>query len=134
MSVCVFFSSRRRHRRCALVTGVQTGALPILVDHASVRFVSAEAGRVDAVLDLDRVRELAFGSLSDLARRTWYDVPRSTPRDGERTTVGKGTGRYRRGKSSVSGRWGTDDVGRSDERRVGKGGVRTLRSRWGPDH
>src|SRR3546814_5885488 len=28
-----FFSSRRRHTRCALVTGVQTGALPIsLVD------------------------------------------------------------------------------------------------------
>src|SRR3546814_1162252 len=24
-----FFSSRRRHTRCALVTGVQTGALPI---------------------------------------------------------------------------------------------------------
>src|SRR3546814_8440166 len=34
--VCVefggfFFSSRRRHTRCALVTGVQTCALPILV-------------------------------------------------------------------------------------------------------
>src|SRR3546814_19911096 len=33
MSVCVllsfFFSSRRRHTRCALVTGVQTCALPI---------------------------------------------------------------------------------------------------------
>src|SRR3546814_3234775 len=29
-SVCVvFFSSGRRHTRCALVTGVQTGALPI---------------------------------------------------------------------------------------------------------
>src|SRR3546814_5225034 len=27
-----FFSSRRRHTRCALVTGVQTCALPILVD------------------------------------------------------------------------------------------------------
>src|SRR3546814_2824031 len=27
--VCVFFSSRRRHTRCALVTGVQTCALPI---------------------------------------------------------------------------------------------------------
>src|SRR3546814_9470480 len=26
----VFFSSRRRHTRCALVTGVQTCALPIL--------------------------------------------------------------------------------------------------------
>src|SRR3546814_400944 len=30
--VCCFFSSRRRHTRCALVTGVQTCALPILVD------------------------------------------------------------------------------------------------------
>src|SRR3546814_10500825 len=28
-SVCFFFSSRRRHTRCALVTGVQTCALPI---------------------------------------------------------------------------------------------------------
>src|SRR3546814_5447779 len=27
--MCFFFSSRRRHTRCALVTGVQTGALPI---------------------------------------------------------------------------------------------------------
>src|SRR3546814_8613097 len=27
-----FFSSRRRHTRCALVTGVQTCALPILPD------------------------------------------------------------------------------------------------------
>src|SRR3546814_13524973 len=31
--VCVFFfSSRRRHTRCALVTGVQTCALPIFTD------------------------------------------------------------------------------------------------------
>src|SRR3546814_8313853 len=29
MCVRVFFSSRRRHTRCALVTGVQTCALPI---------------------------------------------------------------------------------------------------------
>src|SRR3546814_13639771 len=28
---CFFFSSRRRHTRCALVTGVQTCALPISV-------------------------------------------------------------------------------------------------------
>src|SRR3546814_3818487 len=28
-SFCFFFSSRRRHTRCALVTGVQTFALPI---------------------------------------------------------------------------------------------------------
>src|SRR3546814_3439924 len=31
MTFCFFFSSRRRHTRCALVTGVQTCALPILV-------------------------------------------------------------------------------------------------------
>src|SRR3546814_18964670 len=30
MSYIFFFSSRRRHTRCALVTGVQTCALPIL--------------------------------------------------------------------------------------------------------
>src|SRR3546814_5535472 len=29
MLICFFFSSRRRHTRCALVTGVQTCALPI---------------------------------------------------------------------------------------------------------
>src|SRR3546814_2918828 len=32
-----FFSSRRRHTRCALVTGVQTCALPIsLIDSAAI--------------------------------------------------------------------------------------------------
>src|SRR3546814_4797532 len=30
--MCLFYSSRRRHTRCALVTGVQTCALPILLD------------------------------------------------------------------------------------------------------
>src|SRR3546814_8410771 len=29
VTFCFFFSSRRRHTRCALVTGVQTCALPI---------------------------------------------------------------------------------------------------------
>src|SRR3546814_8788271 len=29
LECCFFFSSRRRHTRCALVTGVQTCALPI---------------------------------------------------------------------------------------------------------
>src|SRR3546814_8784202 len=36
---CVFFSCRRRHTRCALGTGVQTCALPILVTaFLNVRF------------------------------------------------------------------------------------------------
>src|SRR3546814_13205592 len=33
--VCFFFSSRRRHTSCALVTGVQTCALPICRDSAA---------------------------------------------------------------------------------------------------
>src|SRR3546814_4077414 len=44
-----FFSSRRRHTRCALVTGVQTCALPIS------RIVSS------------RLREIALGHAEDLA-------------------------------------------------------------------
>src|SRR3546814_1632146 len=34
ITLSFFFSSRRRHTRCALVTGVQTCALPILVADA----------------------------------------------------------------------------------------------------
>src|SRR3546814_13206727 len=34
MLIVFFFSSRRRHTRCALVTGVQTCALPICLDEA----------------------------------------------------------------------------------------------------
>src|SRR3546814_13089336 len=37
-----FFSSRRRHTRCALVTGVQTCALPILA--AFVRYIDSGFG------------------------------------------------------------------------------------------
>src|SRR3546814_5419908 len=45
MCVCVsvfgfFFSSRRRHTRCALVTGVQTCALPILHRSLATRFAT----------------------------------------------------------------------------------------------
>src|SRR3546814_6170687 len=40
-----FFSSRRRHTRCALVTGVQTCALPIFADDERY-FYSRQAGRL----------------------------------------------------------------------------------------
>src|SRR3546814_5165005 len=41
----VFFSSRRRHTRCALVTGVQTCALPILARLAEIAEQSGSRGR-----------------------------------------------------------------------------------------
>src|SRR3546814_9787372 len=53
-----FFSSRRRHTRCALVTGVQTCALPISTWHAHHR------SAFGAVLD---DQPLMLNVLADLA-------------------------------------------------------------------
>src|SRR3546814_4515943 len=48
VSVCFFFSSRRRHTRCALVTGVQTCALPIWKDPVlAAAAVTRHADRAD---------------------------------------------------------------------------------------
>src|SRR3546814_15944869 len=43
-SFIVFFSSRRRHTRCALVTGVQTCALPISLPQVSARIGGVTEG------------------------------------------------------------------------------------------
>src|SRR3546814_11664643 len=46
-----FFSSRRRHTRCALVTGVQTCALPISArDHAEAVVIAVGALEKEALL------------------------------------------------------------------------------------
>src|SRR3546814_15724650 len=57
--MCFFFSSRRRHTRCALVTGVQTCALPIYNSSAPGRygFVS-----IDPFLNLFEYMLTAFGN------------------------------------------------------------------------
>src|SRR3546814_973776 len=44
--VYFFFSSRRRHTRCALVTGVQTCALPICEDTESPQRVLGACGAI----------------------------------------------------------------------------------------
>src|SRR3546814_3860507 len=82
MCVCKFgvrsviFSSRRRHTRCALVTGVQTCALPILVADMELKFIKdrqragIEAARAEGVykgrkknVDDDEIRRrLAAGA------------------------------------------------------------------------
>src|SRR3546814_5963566 len=43
-SLLFFFSSRRRHTRCALVTGVQTCALPIYRSYLPVEVLPSFAG------------------------------------------------------------------------------------------
>src|SRR3546814_10289497 len=52
--VCFFFSSRRRHTRCALVTGVQTCALPIYRARRQ-----APSGAVMSVPEREEKAELA---------------------------------------------------------------------------
>src|SRR3546814_4893234 len=53
--LCFFFSSRRRHTRCALVTGVQTCALPIsdkAGDAGAVLVVGHNPGLQEALFEL----------------------------------------------------------------------------------
>src|SRR3546814_8383186 len=56
LSVVLFFfvSSRRRHTRCALVTGVQTCALPI---YAAIAFIGAPLIEEGLARRLGRARE-----------------------------------------------------------------------------
>src|SRR3546814_2824906 len=64
----LFFSSRRRHTRCALVTGVQTCALPICFDF----------GRVDAEVARAKGAEReAIAQFRNAALRAAEDVERA---------------------------------------------------------
>src|SRR3546814_2376844 len=98
-----FFSSRRRHTRCALVTGVQTCALPIF----AVRVRDAGLYRST---DVHTQSRLAGPGLDVIA----------LARAGQRAAF-------------AAERIDADDrFARSEERRVGKECVSTCRSRWSP--
>src|SRR3546814_14252881 len=115
-----FFSSRRRHTSCALVTGVQTFALPIssidfvhqtLFPYARQhlrRFLREQAGD-DAVqqimADVEAIvgHDLSIEEAADVLERWIAEDRKATP---------------------------LQTLPRSDERRVGKECVRTGSSRW----
>src|SRR3546814_9293108 len=105
--ICVFFfcSSRRRHTRCALVTGVQTCALPISGGNAVNYMIRSNLEGVEFIVTNTDSQALAQ-SLCD--RRLQL---------GTNITQGLGAG-------------SRPDVGRSEERRVGTECVRTCRFRW----
>src|SRR3546814_4533187 len=66
MCSCIFFffSSRRRHTRCALVTGVQTCALPILLRTIDGMFCWASSGSMMKAPEMrGRVRPSASSGL-----------------------------------------------------------------------
>src|SRR3546814_7219980 len=64
----VFFSSRRRHTRCALVTGVQTCALPISGAPNFVVGVTNLRCGVLVVFDLRKILGIPAPGLTDLSR------------------------------------------------------------------
>src|SRR3546814_2608911 len=108
--VIFFFSSRRRHTRCALVTGVQTCALPISDDEAA---------------DLpfprrDQLTTYLRGAYNDLEQAVGAldDDTVLVPRDdllGKQAPLADSLTRH---------------LARSDELRVGKGWVSPCRTRW----
>src|SRR3546814_1412812 len=105
--LCFFFSSRRRHTSCALVTGVQTCALPIFEKEAGV-LLGAKA---------DYVAGHSLGEYTALCAAQSLDLA---------TTARLLKLRGRSMQAAVP-------VGqRSEERRVGKECVRTCRYRWSP--
>src|SRR3546814_19193454 len=118
-----FFSSRRRHTRCALVTGVQTCALPI---SAGLRYTRDRKTFTPVPSQLLTAPTFLAGGV----------VAKGYPADPDiKLSWGEFTGR-------VGLDWSpqlefTDDTllyARSEERRVGKECVSTCRSRWSADH
>src|SRR3546814_2084191 len=116
-----FFSSRSRHTRGALVTGVQTCALPICLVLGGQPTEAGEGGdgtvaeEGEGLLDLqllDVLGEVAAGHALVDVFMTGQRAELLDPR-----------------LDVVAG-----DPLRSEERRVGQGCVRTCRTRWGPDH
>src|SRR3546814_3242670 len=109
-----FFSSRRRHTSCALVTGVQTCARPIYhIDkwNYTVPFVCGATNLGEA---LRRITEGA-AMIRSKGEAGTGDVSNAT------THMRTIRGEIRR-------------LTRSDERRVGKECVCTCRARWSPSH
>src|SRR3546814_4373927 len=109
-SLYFFFSSRRRHTRCALVTGVQTCALPIS------RGLAAAVARLDQVTGGHFHLKVASANPLPAELANHPNVEHLGYLD--RTVV-----------HEVAA--GCD---RSEERRVGKECVSTCRSRWSPYH
>src|SRR3546814_8987995 len=114
-----FFSSRRRHRRCALVTGVQTCALPI--------YLLARAPQDFAIEALTANRDVA--GLAATARRLRAKLAvigdEALYQPLKEALAGSGV-EAAAGQGAVEERW--------EERRVGKGCDSTCGSRGAPYH
>src|SRR3546814_13287486 len=86
-----FFSSRRRHTRCALVTGVQTCALPIFLAER-IREGIREAGGIAIEFPVHPIQETGKRPTAGLDRNLAYlglvEVLYGYPLDGVVLTIG----------------------------------------------
>src|SRR3546814_17567488 len=113
MLFMLFFSSRRRHTRCALVTGVQTCALPISALPPTTGYLFSVVSNVNTPLSAQHRNVASKLPLCHAALIQSVQLGREPPA-GEVSPLA-----FQKG---------------SEERRVRKGGVRTGRSRWSPNH
>src|SRR3546814_1257707 len=115
-----FFSSRIRHTSCALVTGVQTCALPIWSGSPTVRTVRSP-------------RCWASVSTPSPCSQTSTETasPRRRPRGAAHHQLGSRAGHHDLARVAAVE---LIEQERSEERRVGKECVSTCTSRWSPDH
>src|SRR3546814_7072105 len=82
-----FFSSRRRHTRCALVTGVQTCALPIWSPELVAGRLAQEEGR--RVISHETIYRFVYDQLRRTNDRRWrFYLPRAKYKRGWRTKGG----------------------------------------------
>src|SRR3546814_6513102 len=106
--VCFFFSSRRRHTRCALVTGVQTCALPIFITNPPwskfKEFLIHSMHLSENIVFLAPINHFITKARLRLINEANFGIREFLL------------------------------VDRSEERRVGKECVSTCRSRWSPYH
>src|SRR3546814_3602798 len=111
--LCFFFSSRRRHTRCALVTGVQTCALPI----SDTPWNTYTRPGLPPTPIASAGRAALEATLHPEPHKFLYFVSR-----------GDGTSEFSPNLAAHN------RAVRSEERRVGKECVSTCRSRWSPYH
>src|SRR3546814_12535094 len=121
------FSSRRRHTRCALVTGVQTCALPITsVTNAlsqTTTYKYDSSGRVTHIVS----PEGTISSRTPTAGYTklTYDARGNVTETRQVAKAGSGLADI-----VTSAGYAATCTSRSEGRRCGKGGARRCRPRW----
>src|SRR3546814_18553143 len=138
---CLFFSSRRRHTRCALVTGVQTCALPIyrMTDRSQretthISVIDRDGNAVAMTHTLGSPSGAITEGLGFMYNGT---MSRFSPFPGRPGSIAPGKRRPSSAAPTIVSRGDVPYIvigTRTEERRVGKECVSTCESRWAQLH